>query len=237
MTNIDVGSIWHKWDLHVHAPTAVFANQFEGKNADEKWTKYFAALEELKDISVLGITDYWSLDGYKKVLEHKNQGNLNNVELILPNVELRLSTFTPAGKAINFHCIFNPKYVDVLDNRFFNKLIFRPNITPYSCNRTDLIALGKAHKGDNNLSDEAAYEEGCKQFKVSHIELQKLFSEDAELRKNVFLVIPNSNKDGNSGIQDDSYEATRQSIYRFVDAIFDVFPVSTIWTDRRPLLR
>jgi len=226
MTNINVGSTWKKWDLHVHAPTAVFANEFEGKNEDEKWQKYLEALKALDDVSVLGITDYWSLDGYKKVLEHKNEGNLNNIDLILPNIELRLSTFTPAGRAVNFHCIFNPDYVDKIENRFFGKLVFKPRETPYTCKKEDLIDLGREHTGNTRLDENAAYKEGCNQFKVSHTDLQKLFTEDSELRRNSFLVIPNSSEDGNSGNQDSNYEATRQSIYRFVDAIFDGNPSS-----------
>ena len=80
------GSIWRKWDLHLHAPGTKLNNQFKGK-----WKEYFLELEQLDDISVLGITDYYCVEDYFKVKEHKEQGNLQNIDLILPNVELRKS--------------------------------------------------------------------------------------------------------------------------------------------------
>ncbi len=219
MANLDVGSIWRRWDLHIHAPTSVFANQFGG-NTEEAWEDYFSKLEGLTDISVLGITDYWSLEGYKRVQKYKKSGRLANIELILPNVEMRLSTFTPAGRACNFHCIFNPDYVDKLDNNFFGKLSFKLHEILYTCKKDSLIELGRAHSNDNQLHENTAYHEGCKQFKVTHDKLFDLFKEDTDLRKNTFLVVPNSGKDGISGMQDDSYEATRHGMYRDVDAVF-----------------
>ncbi len=228
MINLDVGSIWRKWDLHVHAPTSVFANRFGG-DTEQAWEAYFLKLEELTDISVLGITDYWSLNGYKKVLDYKNRGGLRKIERILPNVEMRLSTLTLAGSACNFHCIFNPTYVEKLDNRFFSKLSFTPHDIPYTLHRQSLIELGRKHSNDDGLNENVAYREGCNQFKVSHTDLFELFKKDADLRNNAFLIVPNSSKDGNSGIQDNNYVATRQSVYRAVDAIFDGNPASSTY--------
>ncbi len=76
------------------------------------------------------------------------------------------------------------------------------------------------------LSNEMAYWKGCNQFKVTHSELYKLFEENQDLRKNTFLVVPNSSKDGNSANQEESNAATRQGLYHFVDAIFDGNPAS-----------
>ncbi len=225
MINLDVGSIWRKWDLHVHAPTSVFANQFGG-NTEEAWEDYITAIEQLTDISVLGITDYWSLNGYKKIMEYKDKGRLDNIKLILPNVEMRLIPFTRAGRACNFHCIFNPDYVEKLDDRFFSKLSFKLHDIPYICKENSLIALGKAHSDKSPLSDEAAYKEGCNQFKVTHTALFELFEEDQDLRKNTFLVVPNSSTDGMSGFQEGNDEATRHGVYRAVDAVFTANPSS-----------
>ena len=225
MINLDVGSIWRKWDLHVHAPTSVFANRFGG-DTEEAWEKYITAIEQLTDISVLGITDYWSLNGYKKVMEYKDKGRLDNIALILPNVEMRLIPFTRAGRACNFHCIFNPTYVKQLESHFFGKLSFKLGQRTYTCQKEELIALGRAHSNDNQLHENAAYREGCKQFKVSHTYLFELFAGDLDLRKNAFLVVPNSSNDGISGLQEGNDEATRHDVYHDVDAIFDGNPSS-----------
>ena len=228
MTSFPKGSEWRKWDLHIHAPTAVFNNQFSGKDEDEKWENYFKELEKLTDISVLGITDYWSIDGYKRVKKYKDAGNLKNIDLILPNVELRLSTFTPAGKCVNFHCIFNPSYLDEIESSFLTKLHYQFSSRDYISTKDQLIQLGKEFSKETIKNNEKKedfekrmLELGSNQFKVAHTDLFKIFVGDKKLRENCFLIIPNSNKDGNSALQDDdAYEATRCEIYRQVDAIF-----------------
>ncbi len=59
------GSQWRKWDLHLHSPSTALNNQFEGSTETEKWNNYIKCISELKDISVLGITDYFSINGYR----------------------------------------------------------------------------------------------------------------------------------------------------------------------------
>ncbi|MBN2563994.1 MAG: hypothetical protein JXQ75_24015 [Phycisphaerae bacterium] len=63
MSVMSAGSQWREWDLHIHAPTSALNNQFAGVNADEKWHAYLDRLEVVADVAVLGITDYFSIDG------------------------------------------------------------------------------------------------------------------------------------------------------------------------------
>ena len=109
------GSIWRKWDLHVHAPDTVFNNQFPHTDGQPDWETYLSAVEALKDIAVLGVTDYFSIDGYKKLLEFKLQGRMSNIALLLPNIEFRLDLLIPTSssddaakvKKVNAHVIFS----------------------------------------------------------------------------------------------------------------------------------
>lgn len=50
------GSTWRKWDLHIHSPESVLHSEFSSD-----WDSYIKALENLTDISVIGITDYFSV--------------------------------------------------------------------------------------------------------------------------------------------------------------------------------
>src|SRR5664279_5137746 len=115
MTSYPRGSEWRKWDLHVHSPCSALNNQFPGNTPQEQWDAYIAALKTLDDIAVIGITDYFSIDGYKRVAA----AGLSNFDLIVPNVELRMLPVTKAESAINIHVIFNPSIVDELDSKFF----------------------------------------------------------------------------------------------------------------------
>jgi hypothetical protein len=61
-------------------------------------------------VSVVGVTDYASLEGYKRIRhEIDNVGRLGNFLLVVPNIEFRISPFTKTGQAINLHLLIDPK--------------------------------------------------------------------------------------------------------------------------------
>lgn len=214
------GSEWRKWDLHVHSPASVH-NDFPGTNPAEKWNNYFTKLRSLTDISVLGITDYFSVEGFKKV---RDEGNLTNLDLLLPNVELRILPVTDAETPINMHIIFSPDIVDDLDTKFFSSLDFSYQGENFKCLRPDLIKLGKKYRNDNSLVDDIAYKNGIEQFKTTVDKIQSIFSKDRKLRDKSIVIVSNSSRDGTSGIAHSSLAATRQEIYRFAKCIFSSNP-------------
>lgn len=147
------GAEWRKWDLHIHTPDSLFHN-YKSKNNDDVWESFIKDLESLSpEFKVLGINDYLFIDGYRKVLKYKQNGRLQNIDLILPVIELRLAKF--AGhkqlKRINFHVIFSNEILpDVIQAQFLNGLSTSYKLEP-NCNqkwggvitRDNLIELGK----------------------------------------------------------------------------------------------
>ncbi|MDD0851605.1 hypothetical protein HBN50_00805 [Halobacteriovorax sp. GB3] len=218
------GAVWRRWDLHIHSPDSVLANRFEGNDYNDKWDKYLECLEAIKDISVVGVTDYYSVSGYKKVRQFKSEGRLSNIDLFLPNVELRLDLRTQSNGTVNLHIIFNPKIVNELDRRFFSELKFEYSDKIYKCLRDDLIRLGRDFSNNQELPENEALKCGTNQFKVSLTELKRLLKTDNDLRLNSFIIVPNSSTDGNSGIQESGFAAYREEIYRLSDAIFSGNP-------------
>lgn len=102
------GSVWRKWDLQIHTPFS-HTSEYLGETEEEKWKNFIKGLEELpKDVKVIGINDYLFLDGYKKVIEYKNNGRLKNIDVIFPVVEFRLKEFVGNEqlRKINYHVIF-----------------------------------------------------------------------------------------------------------------------------------
>lgn len=211
MTSYPRGSEWRKWDLHVHSPASALNNQFSGSTPEERWDAYIAALKVLKGVSVIGITDYFSIDGYKRVVA----AGLRNFELIVPNVELRMLPVTKTETPINIHVIFNPAIVDDLDSKFFSGLEYEYGGETFKCTRADLIKLGRKYKNNAALPEELAYKEGVDQFKVRGVDdINALFKKDEVLRENALVAVSNSNVDGASGIQHSSLASTREQIYR-----------------------
>src|SRR6266403_4207337 len=105
------GSEWRKWDLHIHSPASALNNQFPKTSLGQPdWAQYLERLRALTDVAALGITDYFSIEGYRHVREEWKAGNLPNIDLVLPNIELRLGTFVErAGtdRRVNYHVLFS----------------------------------------------------------------------------------------------------------------------------------
>lgn len=107
MNNFAKGSEWSKWDLHIHTPYSIYQ-----KYGDQNWENFIEALERLpSDVKVIGITDYYFIDGYEKVMEYKNKGRLNNIDKIFPILEFRIDTFGSGNEnklqKINLHILFD----------------------------------------------------------------------------------------------------------------------------------
>lgn len=113
------GSNWYRWDLHVHTPDSLVHN-FGGA---DPWPRFFDELRALPpEIKAVGINDYLFINGYRRVLAEKQKGNLPNIELLLPVIELRLDTFSgseSALKKVNFHVIFSDQVTpELIETQF-----------------------------------------------------------------------------------------------------------------------
>ncbi|WP_449538874.1 TrlF family AAA-like ATPase [Ferdinandcohnia sp. Marseille-Q9671] len=214
------GSTWRKWDLHIHSPESVLHNEYSGN-----WDYFIETLENFTDISVIGITDYFSIAGYKKLTQKRDEGRIQNIDLIIPNIELRLDKTTHRGKPINIHILFDPELdTEDIENNFLGELEFIYQDVPYKCVRRDLINLGEIFLNEE-YSEEKALKSGMKQFKVSIEMIDKILKKHRTKFQNRYLVVvPNSNVDGNSGLRDDSFLAVRRQIYHFSHAIFSGNP-------------
>ncbi|MDR0850571.1 MAG: hypothetical protein LBN07_03760 [Christensenellaceae bacterium] len=197
------GSEWRRWDIHIHTPETKMNDNFEGQSPIEKWDKFYSDIltyigdgkDPQKAIAGLGITDYFSIDNYNKVIR---DARLNDkIPFIFPNIELRMF---PTGKEpINIHCLFNPAFANKIENKFFAKLIWtrtngKGNL---SCSKADLISLGK--ESDKSLTDNQAYVKGIENFIITPEALIELFK-DKELRENTLIAIDNGTNAGISTI-------------------------------------
>jgi energy-coupling factor transporter ATP-binding protein EcfA2 len=214
------GSIWHRWDPHIHAPGTILSNDF-GK---DDWEPYLQAIEQSSPrIRALGITDYYSFALYQQVVDHKKAGRLKDVELVFPNVEMRFEMGTASDGVINFHLLVCPNDPDHLEKllSFMRKLTFEAHGETYACDRDELIKLGRAHKGDPGLAPEAALKEGTNQFKVSRSKLQEAFDKSAWAKRNILLAVASGGADGTAGLQGDASLTTmRKEIEKAAHFIF-----------------
>lgn len=114
-----VGAEWRKWDLHVHTP--------ESFNYNGNWEQFIEQLKQT-DCEVIGINDYFSVAGYKKLQEQIKAGELDfNKKFFLPVVEMRMTdslqnknSKTNSATHFNFHVIFSDQ-IEVIDIEDFIK--------------------------------------------------------------------------------------------------------------------
>lgn len=163
MGGYNKGSEWSKWDLHVHTPSSLI--QHYGGDTEEAWEAFISDIERLpKDFKVIGINDYIFLDGYKKVVEYKKNGRLQNINLILPVVELRIDKFGNLGdeawKKINFHIVFSDEVTALqIEQQFLSAIFHKYKLSPeYSdldfsgvITRESLAEIGKKIKESSSV--------------------------------------------------------------------------------------
>ncbi|WP_354628509.1 TrlF family AAA-like ATPase [Paenarthrobacter sp. CC6] len=108
------GSEWRKWDLHVHVPNTQLNNQYTKIDGSVDLDRFCRTIHE-SDVSAVGLTDYFSFDGFFDVRERYDQllrdGTLTGPRtLLIPNLELRLNdSVNKGGELIDYHLIFPPK--------------------------------------------------------------------------------------------------------------------------------
>ena len=103
----EVGSVWRRWDLHLHAPGTKLANCF-GQPEDSILKAYVEKLEA-SDVQAFGITDYFSFDGYLSVVKAYRKAYPDGEKLFIPNIEFRLlETVSSDGKNVHTHVLIDP---------------------------------------------------------------------------------------------------------------------------------
>lgn len=193
------GSEWRKWDLHIHSPLSVLNNQYPScSDGLPDWDRYINKLEEFEDISVIGMTDYFFIDGYKKVIEFRKKGRLKNFDLILPNIELRLDTFVVKDKSkdINFHIIFSDELeVENIEKEFLESLDIESSGSKdglggaRKLTKSAILAIGKQIKKYNlRFKDDSDEEAAFKNITVRLKQVQELLRKDLFRGKFLFVL-------------------------------------------------
>ena len=158
ISNYPRGSEWRKWDLHVHTPIS-YENHFSG------WDTYIKKLKEKAiehGVEVVGINDYFSVDGYEKLLdeceeETKNTNpciKLDNGKMLylFPVVELRLENFTSDNESVNIHVVFSPDLLpSTVRSSFLEKLKIKYQSYNLNCKEDDLVKIGYAEENNGRF--------------------------------------------------------------------------------------
>ena len=206
-TEYKEGSKWIKCDFHIHTPCSVLNNQF-GDNFEEYIKKMLRkALES--DTRIIAITDYYSIDGYKKLKEEyleresklKELGFLDEEILkirqilFLANIEFRLDILVNGAK-VNFHIILSDKIkISDIEENFIKRIEFPFQGTEKrTLTRSNIESLGKKLKLEQNNLRGNEYQIGIGQLAVDSSQVLNLL-ENSDIFKNKYLVVVPSDED------------------------------------------
>jgi energy-coupling factor transporter ATP-binding protein EcfA2 len=183
----------------------------------------------------MGVTDYFTTEGYRKLRAYQEQGRLSGV-LLFANIEMRLSIGTKDNQAVNIHLLVSPEDPDHLAkvNDKLAQLTCRfsseAGSEDYQCTADGLRRLGRAwhaHKEGRSAKDVrsevdeiGALRMGANQFKIDLTRLCQWRDADPWLKANTLLAMPNGN-DGAGGLPRDggTFAATREALRRVAHVI------------------
>ncbi len=220
---VNRGSEWHRWEPHIHAPGTILNDGYTGPDV---WDRYLSALEQANPVlRAIGITDYCSIETYKRVKAAKdNEGRLKDCHVLFPNVELRLDLGTKKGNHVNIHLLVNPEGPDHVTEleRFLGRLKFRAHKDEFACTASDLKRLGRKH--NPNVKDDAeALATGVNQFKISRNDLVEQYELIEWAKENILIAVAGG-ADGTSGVKEVSGAALREEVEKGAHATFASSP-------------
>jgi len=214
------GSEWRKWDLHVHTPFSYLNNQYGNPEKSDTWDMYVKRLFEKaieKNIGVIGITDYFIIDGYKKI-KHEYLGNENKLRrlfdndetkiqaikniLIVPNIEFRLNKLV-GNHRINFHVIFSDDVsIDDIEDNFLREIKFVYEGSPQTedeerpLNKQNLTSLGQKLKQEHsNFTSKSDIEVGMMNAVVNDEAIVKILSNKKSIFEGKYLLFIPADED------------------------------------------
>ena len=212
------GSIWRRWEPHIHAPGTVLADNYPKENG---WELYLDALEAVSPpLEAIGVTDYCITRSYERMREEKAKGRLHGCELLFPNIELRLNIGTVRGNFVNIHLLVSPEHPNHVEelNRFLGRLWFSAYDDKFTCTHAELVRLGRRAR-NAGVDEEAALKHGVTQFKVSLDNLLDTYRSIDWAHDNIIIAMA-GNADGTSGVRDAADTTLRREIEKAAHMIF-----------------
>ncbi|KAA3608629.1 MAG: hypothetical protein DWQ01_11025 [Planctomycetota bacterium] len=211
------GSIWRIWDLHVHTPISALNIDFP---ADfDKYATILFQHAVAKQIAAVGIADYFSAEGYKKLREIlDDEARLTELcgdevaeaaqqILFIPNIELRTNTIVrrPDGKdsRVNFHVLFSDEVTpEQIEEDFLWEVKFTAEGTPSGSDEMwpltirNLKCLGQRLKAQHQpFANKSDIEVGMMNAVVDHGEVSKILEQKRSIFGNRYLLAVPADED------------------------------------------
>lgn len=204
--NNERGSTWNRWDFHVHTPYSLLNNEYgfdpyaTHMDASDPFDEYVRTLFTKAieaGVAAIGVTDYFSIDGYKRI----RQEYLDNPEkmtilfpdevlrkkvrdiFVFPNIEFRLDTFVGRNRAsVNYHVIFSDtvSLTDIEENFIQSLQLTNAPDSTLPLTKNNIERIGHEYKTHNPGETRSDYLVGLEHITVRDTQIIEV------LRKSIF---------------------------------------------------
>jgi ABC-type lipoprotein export system ATPase subunit len=240
------GSEWRKWDLQVHTPYSALNNGF-GTDFDE-YAKTLINRACEKHIAVVGITDYFMIEGYirlRELLDDKvrltalvgaQRADAAGQILFLPNVELRTSIIVRdlQGKdsRVNFHVVFSDTVSPTdIDENFLRELKFTAEANPDSADerwpltRNNLSELGQRLQRDHpKFQNQTPLFTGMMNAVIDHSQVSEVLDQKPSIFREKYLLCTPCDEDLSTCSWDGQGHLARKLLIQKSHALFSPSP-------------
>lgn len=111
-----IGSVWNKWDLHLHSPLTNLNNNYGKITLQE----YAHAIKNA-NLSLIGITNYFYFKENELELIRAALKEIDSKTVVLGNIEFRINQPNKEGEWINVHIIFSEAFSTKMINDLLSK--------------------------------------------------------------------------------------------------------------------
>lgn len=235
------GSIWRKWDLHVHTPESGMSNEFNCE-----WDTYVVklfkkAIEE--QIAVIGLTDYFTIDGYKKLKNEylKNPAKLNSLFTpsevaqirairIFPNIEFRLEQIVDKNR-VNYHILFSDDVsIDDIEENFLHEIEFIYEGEPWASsnkrklNRRNIEEFGATIKKQQPNFSGSDFTVGCTTAVVAASQIETILNKHTDIFGGKYAIIVPVDEDLSKISWNSQGHMVRKYYYQVANVFFATNP-------------
>ena len=245
MTSYPRGSEWRRWDTHVHTPMSILNNQFPRLpgTSEPDWDQYVTALEQ-RGMAVYGITDYFTIEGYKTLLPYQAAGRLQGIRL-LPSIEFRLDKLVSGRgadlpKRLNFHVIFSEEVLaQDIEDHFLHDLNFAYENNPHDTGQqfrlkpANLALLGERLKAEEKSFEAMTpIEVGAMSAVVNLDAIVKILTDNDRFKNKYLLALPAEHWDSIPWGGQDHH--TRKLLLQRADLVMASNPKTVSWCMGQP---
>lgn len=204
--NNERGSTWNRWDFHVHTPYSLLNNEYgfdpyathmDPSDPFDEYVRTLFTKAIEAGVAAIGVTDYFSIDGYKRI----RQEYLDNPEkmtilfpdevlrkkvrdiFVFPNIEFRLDTFVGRNRAsVNYHVIFSDtvSLTDIEENFIQSLQLTNAPDSTLPLTKNNIERIGHEYKTHNPGETRSDYLVGLEHITVRDTQIIEV------LRKSIF---------------------------------------------------